>query len=127
MTIEMTPIGFVTSLDFTDKGGFDGNISENSAVLHILPQFKEGLCGLKAGQSIEVLFHFSLSKGYSLTVFSQKHKIETGVFNTHSPNRPNGIGRTVCRIISIDGCDIAVKGSDMFEGTPILDIKPFDK
>ena len=48
----------------------------------------------------------------------------TGVFNTHSPNRPNGIGVTAVDLLAMEDGVLTVDGADMMEGTPILDIKP---
>jgi tRNA (Thr-GGU) A37 N-methylase len=49
---------------------------------------------------------------------------EVGVFNTHSPFRPNPIGLSLLEVLRIEGSIIHVKGIDMLDGTPILDIKP---
>ncbi|MGZ3710015.1 MAG: TrmO family methyltransferase domain-containing protein, partial [Bdellovibrionota bacterium] len=48
-----------------------------------------------------------------------------GVFATRSPWRPNPIGLTVVELISRDGPRLQVRGVDMLDGTPILDIKPY--
>jgi tRNA (Thr-GGU) A37 N-methylase len=47
----------------------------------------------------------------------------TGVFATHSPQRPNLIGLTVCKIISIHGDSIEIEDIDAFDGSPVVDIK----
>ena len=48
-----------------------------------------------------------------------------GVFATRSPFRPNLIGLTVCRIVGVEGCLVRLDAIDAFDGTPVLDIKPF--
>ncbi len=48
----------------------------------------------------------------------------TGVFATRSPVRPNLIGLSACRILAVRGCLIAVDRIDVFDGTPVVDIKP---
>jgi tRNA (Thr-GGU) A37 N-methylase len=48
-----------------------------------------------------------------------------GVFSTRSPRRPNAIGLTVVRLVRRDGARLVVRGVDMLDGTPILDIKPY--
>jgi tRNA-Thr(GGU) m(6)t(6)A37 methyltransferase TsaA len=50
----------------------------------------------------------------------------TGVFACRSPSRPNPIGVTVVKIERIDGCKIIVSGLDALEGSPIIDIKPYN-
>jgi len=49
-----------------------------------------------------------------------------GIFATRTPHRPNPIGLTRVKLISIKGNIVTVQGLDAFDGTPILDIKPFD-
>jgi tRNA (adenine37-N6)-methyltransferase len=49
---------------------------------------------------------------------------KVGVFNTHSPIRPNPIGMSLLNVLDIEGTVIRVKGLDMIDKTPILDIKP---
>ena len=47
-----------------------------------------------------------------------------GVFSTCSPIRPNPIGMSVVEVLGIRGTNIDVRGLDMLDSTPILDIKP---
>jgi tRNA (Thr-GGU) A37 N-methylase len=47
-----------------------------------------------------------------------------GIFAQRGKNRPNRIGVTVCRIVSVSGREIEVEGLDAIDGTPVLDIKP---
>ena len=49
-----------------------------------------------------------------------------GIFATRTPHRPNPIGLTRVKILNIEGNVITVQGLDAFDGTPVLDIKPFD-
>lgn len=48
-----------------------------------------------------------------------------GVFATRSPYRPNGLGLSSVRILSVEGTEITVAGADLMDGTPIYDIKPY--
>lgn len=48
-----------------------------------------------------------------------------GVFATRSPNRPNNLGLTLVRLVSVKGCELTVCGADLINGTPIYDIKPY--
>ena len=52
---------------------------------------------------------------------------ERGVLATRSPCRPNPIGITVAEILTIEGNKIRVTGLDALNGTPILDIKPYEE
>jgi tRNA-Thr(GGU) m(6)t(6)A37 methyltransferase TsaA len=49
-----------------------------------------------------------------------------GIFATRTPHRPNPIGLTRVKLLKIEGNTITVQGLDAFDGSPILDIKPFD-
>ena len=52
-------------------------------------------------------------------------RVRRGVFATRSPDRPNPIGLSAVRLVRVDGCDLHVKGIDLIDGTPILDLKPY--
>jgi tRNA-Thr(GGU) m(6)t(6)A37 methyltransferase TsaA len=54
-----------------------------------------------------------------------RHNPLTGVFGTRSPVRPNLIALTLCKVISVKGNVIEIEKTDAFDGTPVLDIKPF--
>ncbi len=98
---------------------------EVHGTLHIFNEYGDGLKGVEPGSYGMIIFHFNQSKGYELITRSARLETETGVFSTRSPNRPNGIGVTVVKYLSINGCDIEFSGVDMLDGTPILDIKPY--
>jgi tRNA (Thr-GGU) A37 N-methylase len=49
-----------------------------------------------------------------------------GVFASRSPTRPNKLGLTLVRLLSIKGNEVTVKGLDAFDGSPVFDIKPFE-
>jgi tRNA-Thr(GGU) m(6)t(6)A37 methyltransferase TsaA len=49
-----------------------------------------------------------------------------GVFATRTNMRPNPIGLTLVELLKVEGKTLTVRGLDAFNGTPILDIKPFD-
>ena len=48
-----------------------------------------------------------------------------GVFATRSSHRPNGIGQSLVKLVSVDGTRLTVAGIDLVDGTPIIDIKPY--
>ena len=51
--------------------------------------------------------------------------VKRGLFSTRSPDRPNPIGLSAVKLIRIDGRDLHVRGIDLLDGTPILDVKPY--
>lgn len=94
-------------------------------VLEILPQFEAGLKDVEGFSHLFVLWVFDRAEGFDLVgrppIDDQPH----GVFATRSPRRPNPIGLTVVELLRRDGSSIHVRGVDMLDGTPILDIKPY--
>jgi tRNA-Thr(GGU) m(6)t(6)A37 methyltransferase TsaA len=49
-----------------------------------------------------------------------------GVFATRTNLRPNPIGLTLCEFVKVEGNVLTVRGLDAFDGTPVLDVKPYD-
>ena len=52
-------------------------------------------------------------------------KVRRGVFATRAPQRPNQLGLSALRVERIEGCRIFVRGLDLLDQTPVLDIKPY--
>jgi tRNA (adenine37-N6)-methyltransferase len=50
---------------------------------------------------------------------------EVGIFAQRAKRRPNRIGVSVCELVGVDGLQLAVRGLDAIDGTPVLDIKPY--
>ena len=127
MTIHFTPIGYVrTGVPDEEMPHFYA-VSEVEGILDILPKYEQGLGDLQLGQQINVLFHFDRSPAFSqdqLRQIPRKRDELRGVFSICTPIRPNAIGLSVLTVLGIDGGRIRVKGLDMFDGTPVLDIKP---
>ncbi|TWU44139.1 putative tRNA (adenine(37)-N6)-methyltransferase [Novipirellula aureliae] len=94
-------------------------------------KFQAGLLGLDGYSHIQVFWWFSNNdtpeKRAILQVHPRGNKDNplTGVFATRSPFRPNLIALTLCKIVSIKDNVIEIEKTDAFDGTPILDIKPF--
>ncbi|HEY47952.1 MAG: tRNA-Thr(GGU) m(6)t(6)A37 methyltransferase TsaA [Anaerolineae bacterium SM23_ 63] len=89
------------------------------------PEFGEGLKDLEAFSHIILLYHFHLASGYNLIVKPFLDNEPRGLFATRAPRRPNPIGLSVLRLEKIDGLTLHVSNIDIFDGTPLLDIKPF--
>src|SRR5262249_36049122 len=68
---------------------------------------------------------FDRSEGFTLTATPPSDNRPHGVFSTRSPQRPNPIGLTVVEVLGREGPLLRVRGIDMLDGTPILDIKPY--
>jgi tRNA-Thr(GGU) m(6)t(6)A37 methyltransferase TsaA len=125
MSVTLVPIGHVhtTATDIPRHW----SLSDVEGSLEINPQFTAGLQDIRPGQRIVVLFHFHKSQRFSekLLVQTPPDKDRSfGVFSICSPRRPNPIGLSIVEVLTVDGNRIEVKGIDMLDGTPILDIKP---
>lgn len=123
--IEFKPIGFVKTDVSTVPRHW--TISDVEGMIIIDRMYTEGLKDIKIGENIIVIFHFHQSREFDLRhlVQTPPHSNERlGVFSTCSPIRPNPIGMSVVEVLDIIENVIHVKGLDMLDGTPILDIKP---
>src|ERR1700681_4295232 len=94
-------------------------------ILEILPQYAAGLADIEGFSHLFVLWVFDRSEGFELVGTPPIDDRPHGVFATRSPRRPNPIGLTVIELIRREGPALRVRGIDMLEGTPILDIKPY--
>ncbi len=123
----MQPIGHVRSpyANTRDVPKGLGAKHEAEGVLGILPEFERGLADIEGFSHLYVIWAFDRSEGFELTVTPPSDDRPHGVFATRSPRRPNPIGLTVVELLSREGPLLHVRGVDMLEGTPILDIKPY--
>lgn len=125
MKIEFEPIGFIKT--GIEKVPRHWTVSDAEGTIIIDEQYREGLKDIKAGQRIVVIFYFHQSPKFTADLLIQKprHRNEQlGVFSICSPVRPNPIGMSVVDVLRVDGCIIHIRGIDMLDGTPVLDIKP---
>ncbi|MGQ9571206.1 MAG: tRNA (N6-threonylcarbamoyladenosine(37)-N6)-methyltransferase TrmO [Thermodesulfovibrionales bacterium] len=126
MQIEFIPIGFLRTKERDIPRHW--SVSDAEGEIIIDEKYTEGLKDIKKGQQIIVIFHFHKSPSFNARHLIQKppHKEkEMGVFSTCSPIRPNPVGFSILEVTGIKGNIISVKGIDMIEGTPVLDIKPY--
>ncbi len=94
-------------------------------VLEVRAEFEPGLTDIEGFSHLFVVWVFDRSDRYELLGTPPSDNRPHGVFATRSPWRPNPIGLTVVELISRDGPRLQVRGVDMLDGTPILDIKPY--
>jgi tRNA-Thr(GGU) m(6)t(6)A37 methyltransferase TsaA len=94
-------------------------------VLEVLPEFEPGLLDIEGFSHLYVLWTFDRSEGFDLTAHPPSDNRPHGVFATRSPYRPNPIALTVVELLGREGNKLRVRGVDMLDGTPILDIKPY--
>lgn len=93
--------------------------------LAILPEYEAGLADIEGFSHLFVIWVFDRNSGFDLTASPPSDNRSHGVFATRSPRRPNPIGLTVVQLLGREGTRIRMRGVDMLDGTPILDIKPY--
>ena len=125
--MEFRSIGVVRS-PYSDKAQIPkGPGAEHQAegVLELLPEFEPGLVDIEGFSHLYVLWVFHRAEPFELLSTPPTDDQPHGVFATRAPRRPNPIGLTVVRLLRRDGPRLHVRGLDMLDGTPILDIKPY--
>jgi tRNA-Thr(GGU) m(6)t(6)A37 methyltransferase TsaA len=125
--LTMKPIGYVRSPYEHARDVPRGLGAKHTAdgVLEIGAEFADGLTDIEGFSHLFVIWAFDRSEGYELIGRPPTDDRPHGVFATRSPRRPNPIGLTVVELLRREGALLYVRGIDMVEGTPILDIKPY--
>ena len=137
-TFSYTPIGIVRSC-FTEKFGVprqSGLVSDATGCVEMLPPFDEAdvFRGLEGFSHIWLFWHFHAIRAdaaWQTTVRPPRlgGNRRIGVFASRSPYRPNPIGLSAVRLERISrDCGrlrLHLRGLDLIDGTPILDIKPY--
>ena len=121
------PIGFVRS-PFRDASAIPKGLGARhpeEGVLEILPEFALGLTDIEGYSHLIVLWAFDRSDGFDLMVTPPTDDRPHGLFTTRSPRRPNPIALTIVELLRHENGSLHVRGIDMLDGTPILDIKPY--
>jgi len=125
--IEMAPIGTIhtpfqqaegTPIQPAKGKGVKGWIEVDSA-------YAEGLKDLDGFERIWVLFWCDRANPFKLHVKPYMDTQLRGLFATRAPSRPNSIGMSCVKLLSINGNRLEVEDVDMLDGTPLLDIKPY--
>ncbi|SPE42112.1 conserved hypothetical protein [Candidatus Sulfopaludibacter sp. SbA3] len=123
----MQPIGYVRS-PYTESREIPKGLGvkhDAEGVLQVRAELEPGLADIDGFSHLFVIWAFDRSEGYDLVVTPPSDNRSHGVFATRSPRRPNPIGLTVVELLGRDGAALRVRGIDMLDGTPILDIKPY--
>jgi len=120
------PIGFVRSphKDTSQVPRGLGAKHDAEGVLAILAEFELGLTDIEGFSHLFVLWEFDRASGVELLGKPPSDDRPHGVFATRSPRRPNPIGLTIVELLRREGNELHVRGVDMLDRTPILDIKP---
>ena len=121
------PIGYIRSPYQNTEQVPKGLGAQHAAegILDILAQYEAGLTDIEGFSHLIVLWVFDRAGGFELLGTPPSDNRPHGVFATRSPRRPNPIGLTVVELIRREGSRLHVRGVDMLDGTPILDLKPY--
>lgn len=125
--ITCSPIGIVHS-EFTAREGTPiqpAFAKDAPGQVVVYDEFAAGLQDLDGFSHLILLYHFHLSGGWRPLVRPFMEEVERGVFATRAPNRPNPIGLSVVRLEKREESVLHVRGIDVVDGTPLLDIKPY--
>jgi tRNA-Thr(GGU) m(6)t(6)A37 methyltransferase TsaA len=123
---QIRPVGVMHSTLKTRQDARDADSKENIGEIEIFEEFQQGLSDLKDFSHIVVLFWMHKARFESLKVRPLYHPEKLrGVFATRHPDRPNPIGLTIAELLEIKGNRLKIRGFDMIDATPILDIKPY--
>lgn len=127
MTFTITPIGIIET-PFDDLEGMPIQPSGAADVIGTLivdKEYEQGLNDLEGFSHIILLYQFHKSKGYDLMVKPFLDDQKRGLFSTRAPRRPNPIGLSIVHLIKRQGNRITIKGIDVLNHTPLIDIKPY--
>jgi len=122
----MRPIGVIHS-PFTDKSQTPIQPTRSQSVgrVEVYPEFAGGLQDLEGFSHLILLYVFHQSEGYTLNVKPFLDDQVRGLFATRYPRRPNPIGLSIVELQARCGNELEIKGVDVLDGTPLLDIKPY--
>jgi len=100
---------------------------ETYATIEFDPIYEEGLKDLDGFSHVYLIYYFHEVKKPKLSVvpFNDKTNTPRGVFSTRTPMHPNSLGLSVVELIGVEGNVVTIKGVDILDGTPLLDIKPY--
>jgi tRNA-Thr(GGU) m(6)t(6)A37 methyltransferase TsaA len=126
------PIGFAKS-PYLDAAAIPRGLGAQQKAegsIEILREFEPGLTDIEGFSHLYVLWVFDQLEGdpaehYELYATPPTDDRPHGVFATRSPRRPNPLALTVVELLGRDQGSLRVRGLDMLDGTPILDLKPY--
>jgi len=125
--MEFKPIGIARSrLSKAGAPPFQSVFSREEGTIEIFPEFRDGLKNIMGFSHLIVLSCFDRAERRALTEQPLLDaEMDHGIFACRHFNRPNPIGISYVSLSSVDGCRLVVRGLDLLDKTPILDIKPY--
>ncbi|CCO24598.1 tRNA (N6-threonylcarbamoyladenosine(37)-N6)-methyltransferase TrmO [Maridesulfovibrio hydrothermalis] len=93
--------------------------------IELYEALEEGLQDLEGFSHIILLYQFHKNEGFELKVKPFMDTEKRGLFSTRAPRRPNMIGMSTVELLGIEGNILKIKGVDVLDNTPLIDIKPY--
>ena len=127
MAIELHPIGYVRSPYKKDGDApRQGRFSDTIAEIIIDPAYRDGLLDIEKRDHLFVLCWYDRADRSTLQTTPPEKTRESGVFAIRSPNRPNPVALCLVDLLEVkNGNVLRVRGLDAFDGTAVIDIKPY--
>lgn len=130
MTITLEPIGvirtpYTTPYEAPRQPRVDTRVDDARVVLTPHRNYEQALGDLGGCDRIWLITYFDRASGWKPLVLVPRGRTKRGVFATRSPHRPNNLGLTCVELVRVDGLTLDVRGTDLLDGTPVLDIKPY--
>ena len=126
-SVTYIPIGIIHS-PFHDPVGMPiqpSGARGTQGTVEIFPPYREGLHDLEGFSRVILIYHFHRGRPGPLMVKPFLDSSHRGAFATRAPSRPNFIGLSAVRLISITDGTLLVEDLDILDGTPLLDVKPY--
>jgi tRNA-Thr(GGU) m(6)t(6)A37 methyltransferase TsaA len=126
MEFLMRPIGEIHS-PFIDKHEVPIQASHSDILgsVEVYPAYVDGLLDLNGFSHVILIYAFHRSDHYDLQVVPFLDDRYHGLFATRYPARPNPIGLSVVELLAVHDNVLEIRGVDMLNDTPLLDIKPY--
>lgn len=125
--ITLEPIGYArtsyTETSQVPKGAGAQHTAEGA--IELLPAFEAGLTDIEGFSHLHIIWIFDRAGRHELVGKAPTDGLVHGVFATRSPRRPNPIALSVVELLGRDGPRLRVRGVDMLDGSPVVDIKPY--
>jgi tRNA-Thr(GGU) m(6)t(6)A37 methyltransferase TsaA len=127
MDINLSPIGTIRTPFKEIKGTPVQPSASRGTVGHIElnENLVAGLTDLDGFSHLILIYHFDRSDSYKLEVTPFMDTRPRGLFSTRAPKRPNPVGLSVVKLLSIEGAVLHIENIDVLDKTPLLDIKPY--
>lgn len=125
--IIMQPIGYVKNAVENKK---DVSWGDDISTIILNKEYHGGLNGLEEFSHVTIIYYldkanFDRDKHLQRRPQNRDDMPLVGIFSQRGKDRPNQIGMTSVQIVSVSDNELAVKGLDAIDGTPVLDIKPY--